>query len=160
MSPRKYNLTVRRKKGQTGPLSTESFLFGERRRHPRFNVELPLDYSIENNDHYAGVAANASKGGLVAYLPAALVVGTSMNIEIIFAKGFELNSIRARAKVIWSNLASNVTWGEYRYGLKFEDFQEGDIQKLKGLLKEAAETRSRKRKNELGGWVSGPETNK
>lgn len=143
MSPRKRDSTVRRKKGQTGPLSTESFFLRERRRHPRFNVELPLDYSIENNDHYAGVAANASKGGLVAYLPAALVVGTSMNIEIIFATGFELNSIKARAKVIWSNLAPKITWGEYRYGLEFEDFQEGDIQKLKTLLREATEARQK-----------------
>jgi hypothetical protein len=124
-------------------MSEEGIFIGERRRHPRFNVELPLDYSIEHNDHYAGVAANAGKGGLVAYLPAAIAVGTSLNIEIIFMRGFELNSIRAKARVIWSNLAPKVTWGQYRYGLEFEKFQRGDVQKLKTLLKEAGETRSK-----------------
>jgi len=143
MSPRKRIPALRRERGQTGPTFEEGIFIAERRRHPRFNVELPLDYSIENNDHYAGVAANASRGGLVAYLPAAIVVGTSLNIEIIFARGFELNSIRAKAKVVWSNLAPKVAWGEYRYGLEFENFQEGDAQKLKALLKEAGETRSR-----------------
>jgi c-di-GMP-binding flagellar brake protein YcgR len=143
MSPQKYTPPVRRKGGQNRPMSAEGIFIGERRRHPRFNIELPLDYSIENKDHYGGVVANASKGGLVAYLPSALVVGTSMDIEIIFARGFELNSIRARAKVIWSNLAPKVTWGEYRYGLEFENFQEGDMQKLKALLKGTGETHRR-----------------
>jgi c-di-GMP-binding flagellar brake protein YcgR len=143
MSPRKHISTVRRKRGEARPMTAEGIFIGERRRHPRFSLELPLDFSIENKDHYGGVAANASKGGLVAYLPAAIVVGTSLNIEIIFARGFELNSIRARAKVIWSNLAPKITWGEYRYGLEFENFQEGDAQKLKTLLKEAGETHIR-----------------
>lgn len=143
MSPRKHIPTVRRKGGQTRPMSAEGIFLGERRRYPRFKVELPLDYSIENKDHYGGVAANASRGGLVAYLPAALVVGTSLDIEIIFARGFELNSIRAKAKVVWSNLAPKITWGEYRYGLEFENFQERDAQKLKTLLKGAGETHIR-----------------
>ena len=142
MRPRKRDPAVRRKR-QNGPMSGEGIFIGERRRHCRFNVELPLDYSVENNDHYAGVTANASRGGLVAYLPDPIVVGTSLNIEIIFARGFELNSIRAKARVIWSNLAANVTWGGYRYGLKFENFQGGDGQKLRALLKEVGETRSR-----------------
>jgi len=124
-------------------MSDQRIVIGERRRHPRFNVELPLDYSIENNDHYAGVAANASRGGVVAYLPAAIIVGTSLNIEIIFARGFELSSIRAKAKVVWSNLAPKVTWGGYRYGLEFENFQEGDAQKLRALLKAVGEEHNR-----------------
>jgi c-di-GMP-binding flagellar brake protein YcgR len=130
---------VRQKRGQTKPKSEEGIFIVERRKYPRFTVELPLDYSIESKDHYGGVAVNASRGGLVAYLPAAMVVGTSLNIEIIFAKGFELNSVRARAKVVWSRLAPKAIWGEYRYGLEFEKFQEGDLQKLKTLLREAGE---------------------
>jgi len=79
------------------------------------------------------------------YLPEAIVVGTSLKIEILFAKGSELNSIRAIAKVVWSDLAPKEIWGEYRYGLEFQSFQEGDFQKLKRLLKEVGGTRSRQR---------------
>jgi hypothetical protein len=139
--------TVRRKREQTKPRAGEGIFISERRKHPRFNLELPLGYSIENKDHYGGVAVNASRGGLVVYLPVAIVVGTSLNIEIIFVKGFELNSIKVRAKVIWSNLAPKVIWGEYRYGLEFEKFQEGDLQKLKTLLREAGARTVHKRRN-------------
>jgi len=134
--------TVKVKRGKTEPRSEEGIFIVERRRHPRFTVELPLDYSIENKDHYGGVAVNASRGGVIVYLPVAIVVGTSLDIEIIFVKGFELNSIRARARVVWSSLAPKAIWGEYRYGLEFEKFQEGDLPKLRALLKEAAGERT------------------
>jgi c-di-GMP-binding flagellar brake protein YcgR len=139
--------TVRRKRERTKPRAGEGIFIVERRQHPRFNVELPLDFTIENKDHYGGVAVNASRGGVIVYLPVAIVVGTSLNIEIIFVKGFELNSIKVRAKVIWSNLAPKIIWGEYRYGLEFEKFQEGDLQKLKTLLKQAGERTVHKGRN-------------
>jgi len=150
MNLRKHMTTVRRKREQTKPRAEEGIFIVERRKHPRFTVELPLDYSIENRDHYGGVAVNASRGGLIVYLPVAIVVGTSLNIEIIFVRGFELNSIKVRAKVIWSNLAPKVIWGEYRYGLEFEKFQEGDLQKLKALLRDAGEHTVDKERNKSG----------
>jgi len=137
MSLRKRTAAMTKERRQIGLMSQEGIFVAERRRHPRFNLELPLSYSIENKDHYGGVAADVSRGGLGAYLPAAIVVGTSLNIEIIFARGFGLNSIKMKASVIWSNMAPKVTWGEYRYGLEFEKFQHGDVQKLNTLLKEA-----------------------
>lgn len=147
MSPRKYLTTVRRKRGKGKSKSKEGILIVERRKHPRFSLELPLDYSIESIDRYGGVAANASKGGLLVYLPEAILVGTLLKIEILFVKGSELNSVRASAKVVWSDLAPKEIWGEYRYGLEFKSFQEGDLQKLRKLLKEVGETHSRKRGN-------------
>jgi len=138
--PGRHMTTLRRKRGKNRPRSEKGIFIVERRKHPRFTVELPLDYSIENKDHYGGVAVNASRGGVIVYLPLAIIVGSSLNIEIIFVKGFELNSIRARAKVVWSRLAPKATWGEYRYGLEFEKFQEGDLQKLRALLREAERT--------------------
>ena len=119
----------------------------ERRKHPRFRIELPLDYSIESVECFGGVAANASKGGLLVYLPEAILVGTLLKIEILFVKGSELNSIRASAKVVWSDLPPKEIWGEYRYGLEFKSFQEGGLQKLRRLLKEVGETHSRSREN-------------
>ncbi|MGZ3493430.1 MAG: PilZ domain-containing protein [Thermodesulfobacteriota bacterium] len=145
MSPVKHPRNVRANARRSKAKSKEGIFIVERRRDPRFTLELPMDYSIESVDRYGGVAANASKGGLLVYLPEAIVVGTSLRIEILFAKESELNSIRAIAKVVWSDLAPREIWGEYRYGLEFESFQEGDLQKLKRLLKEMGETKSRKR---------------
>lgn len=143
MSPQKYLTTVRRKRGKGKSESKEGIFVVERRKHPRFRVELPLGYSVESVERHGGVAANASKSGLLVYLPEAIFVGSLLKIEILFAKGSELNSISATAKVVWSDLAPEEICGEYRYGLKFESFQEGDLRKLRNLLIEAGETHSR-----------------
>jgi len=144
MSPGKHLTTVRRKARQSKPTSGEGIFIVNRRKDPRVSLELPMDYSIESVDRYGGVAANASKGGLLVYLPEAIVVGASLKIEILFAEGSELNSIRAIAKVVWSDLAPKEIWGEYRYGLEFQSFQEGDLQKLKRLLKGVGQTQNEK----------------
>jgi hypothetical protein len=102
-----------------------------------------LDYCIERKDRFGGVTANASRGGLLVYLPEAIVVGTLLKIEILFARGLKLNSVKAIAKVVWSDLPPKDIWREYRYGLEFQSFQKGDLQKLKRLLKEAGETHGR-----------------
>lgn len=143
MSPRKYLTTVKRRRGKGKSKSKQGIFIVERRKHPRFSLELPLDYSIESVECYGGVAANASKGGLLVYLPEAILVGTLLTIEILFVKGSELNAIRASAKVVWSDLAPKEIGGEYRYGLEFRSFQEGDLQKLSKLLKEVGEIHSR-----------------
>jgi c-di-GMP-binding flagellar brake protein YcgR len=139
MSPQKPLKEVRRKTRQAKAKPQEGIFIVERRKHPRFSMELPLDYRIEREDRFGGITANASIGGVLVYLPEPIVVGTSLKIEILFAKGSELNSIKANAKVVWSDLAPKEIWGEYRYGLEFESFQEGDLQKLKKLLREVGE---------------------
>jgi len=140
MGPRRNFTTLRRKTRQTRAKSKKGIFIVERRKQPRFSLELPLDYRIERKDRFGGVTANASRGGLLVYLPEAIVVGTLLKIEILFAKGLELNSISAIAKVVWSDLPPKEIWGEYRYGLEFQSFQKGDLQKLRRLLKEVGET--------------------
>ena len=143
MSALKKLTMAGRKKGETNPKSKEGIFIVERRKHPRFSLELPLDYAIESMDRHGGIAANASKGGLLVYLPEAIVVGTLLRIDILFAKGSELNTIGGTAKVVWSDLAPKEIWGEYRYGLEFQSFHKGDLQKLRKLLKELGERHPR-----------------
>jgi len=142
MSPRRSLSTVGKKTRKTKAKSKKGIFIVERRKQPRFSMELPLDYCIERKDRFGGVTANASKGGLLVYLPEAIVIGTLLKIEILFVKGLELNSIKAIAKVVWSDLAPKEIWGEYRYGLEFQSFPKGNLQKLKRLLKEVGETHS------------------
>ncbi len=145
MSPRKYLTAVRRKNKKEKAKSKEGIFAVERRKHPRIRVELPLDYSLaDREESYGGIVANASEGGLLVYLPEAFEMGTILKIEILFVKGLELSVIKAVVKVVWLDLAAKKAWGEYRYGLEFQSFQEGDLQKLIGLLKEVAKTHDRK----------------
>ncbi len=143
MSPRKYLTTVRRKKEQGNSKSKEGVSIVERRKHPRISVELPLDYSlVDSKERHGGMAADISEGGLLVYLPETLKIGTLLETEILFVKGLELNSIKAIVKIVWYDLAAKEVSGENRYGLEFQSFIEGDLDKLKRLLKEVGETYS------------------
>jgi c-di-GMP-binding flagellar brake protein YcgR len=109
----------------------------EKRKHPRFSVELPLDYSlVDGKEIYGGIVANASQGGVLVYLPEKIEIGTLLKIEIFYVKGLELDTIKAIAKVVWSDLAAIESWGEHRYGLQFQSIDEKDFGRLLNLLKE------------------------
>jgi c-di-GMP-binding flagellar brake protein YcgR len=109
----------------------------ERRKHPRFVVELPLDYCrVDGSEIYGGIVANASEGGLLVYLPERLDVGQVLQIQIFYVKDLEFNMIKGLAKVVWSDLAARESWGEYRYGVQFLSIGEQEFGKLIHLLKE------------------------
>ena len=109
----------------------------ERRKHPRFVVELPLDYTrTEVTDIVGGIVANASEGGLLVYLPERLEIGTILQIQIFYVKDLEFNMLKAIAKVVWSDMAARESWGEYRYGLAFLSIGEQEFSKLMMLLRE------------------------
>ena len=144
MSPQSYLTAVKREKGKDRLKFKEGAFIVERRKHPRIRVKLPLDYSLTDSEEtYGGIVANASEAGLLVYLPETIKTGALLKIEILFVKGLELNMIKATTKVVWSDLAAKRVWGEYRYGLEFQSFQEGDIEKLKTLLKEVGKTHHR-----------------
>jgi len=109
----------------------------EKRKYPRFSVELPLDYSrVNGKETYGGMVANASEGGLLVYLPERIEIGSLLKIEIFYVGGLELNTIKAVVKVVWADLAARESWGEHRYGLQFESIDEKDFNRLTTLIKE------------------------
>ncbi len=109
----------------------------EKRKHPRFSVELPLNYSrAEVKGTLGGMVANASEGGLLVYLPERFEIGASLKIEIFYVRGLELDSIEAVAKVVWCDLAARESWGEHRYGLQFQYIDRKDFGRLTSLLRE------------------------
>lgn len=140
MSPRKFVTAVRRKKGSNKSQSREGVFVVERRKYPRISVEFPLDYSlVGSKENHGGFIANISEGGLLVYLPEVLKIGTLLRIEILFVKGTELNPVKGAAKIVWSDLAMKTISDENRYGLEFQSFIEGDLDKLRKLLKEIGE---------------------
>jgi c-di-GMP-binding flagellar brake protein YcgR len=129
------------KKMKTNPQPSAAGKMGilaiERRKHPRFVVELPLDYTrTEVTDIVGGIVANASEGGLLVYLPERLEMGTVLQIQIFYVKDLEFNMLKAIAKVVWSDIAARESWGEYRYGLQFLSIDEQEFSKLMMLLRE------------------------
>jgi c-di-GMP-binding flagellar brake protein YcgR len=109
----------------------------EKRKYPRFSVELPLDYSrVDGKETFGGMVANASEGGLLVYLPERVEIGALLKIGIFYVRGLELDTIKAVGKVVWCDLAARESWGEHRYGLQFQSIDEKDFIRLMNLLKD------------------------
>ncbi len=109
----------------------------ERRKYTRVYLKLPMSYCRpDSKDHLGGIVANAAEGGILVYLPEKLNAGEVLKIEILFARGWELKTVRGIAKIIWSDLAVRKTKRIHRYGLQFQLFNKRNLQKLRILLKE------------------------
>ncbi|HSB07385.1 MAG TPA: PilZ domain-containing protein [Thermodesulfobacteriota bacterium] len=122
-----------------GPIPKRKGMTIERRKHPRLYFKLPMSYSRANNkDHYGGIVGNASEGGILVYLPEELNSGEVLKIEILFAKGWELKTVRGIAKIIWADLAVRKSKKVHCYGLQFQFFNKRNLQKLRILLKEGS----------------------
>ena len=129
--------TIRPVRDPNGSSPKGGLFLIERRKHPRISVELPFDYSlVEKEGSSRGIAADVSEGGLLVYLLDKIEIGTLLRIEILFSKGTELTTIQAIVKVVWSDLVPKENWAEYQYGVQFQSFFKGDLNRLKVLLRE------------------------
>ncbi len=115
-------------------LSEES-VPSEKRKHPRFNVDLPLKYSRTNLIFKYGRAVNASQGGLLVYLPEEMGVGQRLGLKIFSPSRSEFNTLETFVQVVWKDvhLRKDWTW-DYRTGVKFVDVSPDHMTELKNFL--------------------------
>lgn len=106
----------------------------ERRKYPRFKINLPLDYyRVDTPVGQTGRAENASEGGLEIYFPEEMQIGERLKLKIFFSSSeTELNTIEALAEVVWIDILSGD--GEFRSGVKFVDISPEDLVRLKDFL--------------------------
>ena len=107
----------------------------ERRRHPRFNVELPIEYARIDLAVKNGRAVNASEGGLLLYLPEQMEIGRHLKLKLFFTSGSGLTGIEMLVEVVWVDIHLEKEWGDYRTGVRFVDISVEDLIKLKDFLK-------------------------
>jgi len=77
---------------------------------------------------------NASEMGLLINSVRDIVVGSKLNIAVLFPKGFQLTDFEASAEIIWKDYHREEDWEGYRYGIKFTEILEEDQRKLNQLL--------------------------
>ena len=112
----------------------------ERRRHPRFTIDLPLEYyRTEAPAVRTGRAMNASEGGLLIYFPEQMEIGQHLHIRLYFASGSDLNVVECLVEIVWIDLNMGTGWGDYRTGAKFVDILQEDLARMKGFLQNLAE---------------------
>ena len=142
MTVRKH-LKVTEKRKKADSITKRKGTERERRKYPRFHLKLPTSYShMKNKDNYGGIVGNASEGGVLVHLPERLNTGEMLKIEILFAEGWELKTVKGIAKIIWNDLATRKRGKVHRYGLHFQLFNKRNLQKLRILLKEASGKKS------------------
>ncbi len=113
----------------------------EKRKHPRFHMDLPLEYRVlAASKSHGGLVINASESGLLVHSTKDMPVGAKLNIAVLFPKGFELANFEVLAEVVWKDTCWKENRREYEFGLKFVHILEEEHQKLKRLLVEESET--------------------
>ena len=105
----------------------------EKRRYPRFNVNLPIEYRRTDLSIDDGRTINASEGGFAAYFPELLNVGQQLRAKLFFSSGPGLNAMEMVAEVAWVENQLEDRKG-YRTGVKFVDISPQDLERLKKFL--------------------------
>ncbi len=107
----------------------------ERRKYPRFSVDLPIEYYlIDKPAGSRGQAHDISEGGLLIYLPEGMEIGQHLRLRLFFSIGSVLNTIELLAEVAWVDMRIGENWGDYRTGVKFVNIPPDDMNKLKNFL--------------------------
>ncbi len=112
----------------------------ERRKHPRFILDLPVEYRVTNAPNGRGaLVINASESGLLVHSVKEMPVGTKLTIAVMFPKEYQFANFEVLAEVVWKDIQWEENWEGYQLGLKFIHIREDDYQKLKQLLKNGHE---------------------
>ncbi len=108
----------------------------ERRRHPRYNIDLPIEYVRENTrSHLSGRAINASEGGLLVYFPEKIEIGEVLKIKLFFALGRDLKSVEMVVEVVWIDIHLGEEGEDFRSGVRFINVPSNDLIQLKNFLR-------------------------
>jgi len=107
----------------------------EKRKHPRFNVDLPIKYGRTGLFLKYARAVNASQGGLLLRLPEEMGIGQHLALKLFFPFHSELNAIMASVRVVWMDLHMRKDWSwDYETGVRFVDICAEDMTVLKNFL--------------------------
>jgi hypothetical protein len=107
----------------------------EKRKYPRFYLDLPLEYRVTDAPQiHGGLVVNASESGLLIHSVKNIPTGRKLNINVLFPNRFELANFEVFAEIIWKDIHWEENWEGYQLGLKFIKILEEDYRKLKGLL--------------------------
>jgi hypothetical protein len=118
----------------------ERNLGSEKRRYPRFDVDLPIKYSRSSLFFKYARAVNASEGGLLLHLPEELGVGQQLALKLFFPSDPDLNIIETLVEVVWMDVRLRKDWAwDYQTGVRFVDISPEYMAILKNFLTDLAQ---------------------
>ncbi len=102
----------------------------EKRKAPRYTIELPTEYWEADNACRAGLVCNVSKKGLCIYSVHDMSVGKDLDIRVFFPNEYEFDGLRVGTKIVWKDGRFESNWKGYQYGLQFVRIPAEDAWKL------------------------------
>jgi c-di-GMP-binding flagellar brake protein YcgR len=106
----------------------------ERRRYPRFSVDLPIEYyRVNSTESHPGRTGNVSESGWMVYLGEKPEMGQFLKVKLFFPSAPDLHTIEMLAQVAWVDLHLGEN-KDYRTGVKFIDISPEDVNKLTSFL--------------------------
>jgi len=104
----------------------------EKRRHPRVNLDLTIEYYRTNSRFsHSGRLMNASEGGLSVYFPEPMEIGERLKLKLFRTLGPAVNTIGPLGEVVWVDPHLDETWLDYQSGVRFIDISPEDLKRLK-----------------------------
>ena len=106
----------------------------ERRQHPRFSVNLPVEYrKVDNPKDCPANTGDLSEGGLLLYVSEPMEIGQELTLKLFFTSECKLTTISARTQVVWKDIRLENN-GHCRIGVKFVDISAEDLKSLKDFI--------------------------
>jgi len=106
----------------------------EKRKHPRCNVDLPVEYRRRDLVVKYDRVVNASESGLLTYLSEQVEVGQHLRIRVFFPFGSGLNVIEMVTQVVWMESHPEKYGGDYHTGVRFVEVSSSDLRHLRNYL--------------------------
>ncbi len=106
----------------------------ERRKYPRFDVDLPIQYKVDASTSRNARAMNLSEGGMLIHSADRMEIGQRLKSKLIFMFGSEIEAIEADGEVVWRDIYSNRAWGDHRCGVRFRGISPTNQIRLKDFL--------------------------
>jgi c-di-GMP-binding flagellar brake protein YcgR len=107
-------------------------LNSEKRRHPRVDLDLTVEYYRTNSRFsHSGRLMNASEGGLLIYFPEQMEIGERLKLKLFRMLGPAVNTIGPLGEVVWVDPHLDETWLDYQSGVKFIEISQEDLKNLK-----------------------------
>jgi len=106
----------------------------ERRKHPRRDIKLVLEYWEVHGSCHEGLVCNLSETGLLIHFTHDIPIGGRLNVRIYFSDGSKLGNFQGVARVVWKQPHCESGSAGYKCGLEFIFLTLENQRKLIGLL--------------------------
>jgi c-di-GMP-binding flagellar brake protein YcgR len=126
----------------------------ERRKHPRFSINLPVEYwPAKASKGSPTRTGDISEGGLLLYLPAEMDSGQDLRVRLFIDSGLDVMSIEGIVQVVWKDLNLGDK-EDYRTGVKFVEISPQDNSNLRNFLKTLVDLKSQSKMAAPSGLLS------